>query len=334
MTSGIVSEQPTDEILSNFRRYIESHIDAFIASRDRVFHLLGSRQQHASGTYREHLLKDFFRSWLPTAVSIDSGFIYAFDVIPASAQLDIIIWHSEKHAPVYRGRDFVIVPPEAVIAAVSVKSGLNNRDIREGIDNLGSITPIELRFRQFKPLHGHHTAFPPITKILVAYRVDRKPKAVLDCASKHYKSIFSTDHKLASSLVEVFSGIDPFQPSESDMFTISRIFPAMIAGIDVNSPSFFFGYGPPDAPLAVKRFSSGLRRIPYLYKQSNQKTTSFQKCCFEVLQAVYRVIGTLDWPTTSAWLNVDPVSGASPGDAWEIEVNTGVPLVSAELLPS
>lgn len=329
---GILGE-PSGETLSKFRRYTRSHIDSFNAARDRIFHLLGPRQQHASGSYREGLIKDFFRSLLPTAVSVDSGFIYAFDMIPTSAQLDVIIWYSEKHAPVYRGRDFVIVSPEAAISVISVKSNLHNRDLQQGLENLLSVTPIELRFRQFPPVHGNHTAIPPITKFLVGYATRRRPASISAFVSNYYKKLFAENADLARVLTKVYSDIDPFRPSEAHTSLISRIFPRMIATVDVRGSSFFIGYGPPSDLQAHKRFGPGLRRLPYLYKQRNNKTTSFEKLCFEVLESVYRIIGTVDWPTTSAWININPVTGVSPGDAWEIEEDSGVPLVDPDCLP-
>jgi hypothetical protein len=255
-------------------------------------------------------------------------------MIPTSAQLDVIIWHSEKHAPIYRGRDFVIVPPEAAICVISVKSNLLNRDLKQGLENLLSITPIELRFRQFVPVQGNQMAIPPITKFLVGYATRRRPGSILAFVSDYYKKFFVKNTELATHLSRVYSEIDPFHPSETHTFLISRIFPRMIATVDVSGSSFFVGYGPPDDPMANKRFGPGLRRLPYLYKQRNDKTTSFEKLCFEVLESVYRVIGTVDWPTTSAWININPATGVSSGDVWEIEEESGVPLVDPDDLPS
>ena len=140
---GSVRDQERDRaILENFRRYTATYIENFTTAKDRIFHLLGQQRQ-ASGVFREALLKDFFRALLPTNVSVDSGFVYAFDLIPPSKQLDIIIWDSGRHSPVFRSSDFVVVPPESVIAVLSVKSSLQNRDIDDGLANLLSLTPIE-----------------------------------------------------------------------------------------------------------------------------------------------------------------------------------------------
>ena len=167
------AHEANDERLKNFRTYAASYIDGFLAAKDRISHLLRT-QKHASGIYREALLKELFQAMLPSGVSVDSGFIYAFDVIPPSGQLDIIVWDSGRHAPVFRNADFVIVPPESVIVVLSVKSNLHNRDIDDGLRNLLSVAPIELRFRNFLRDEDDQPIFPPITKILVAYETRRR----------------------------------------------------------------------------------------------------------------------------------------------------------------
>lgn len=327
----MANESPDQQTLANFRRYTASHIEGFVAAKDRIFHLLGRRQQHASGIYREGLFKDFLRSLLPTAVSVDSGFIYGFDQIPASGQLDVIVWHSAKHAPVYRGHDFVIVPPESVVSVLSVKSRLDNRDLKDGLDNLLTVTPIELRFREFQ-WADHAGAFPPITKFLVAYSTRRPPQNIQKFVADYYIRLFATDGALATALTTALKEINPLAPAPRDQFLISRLLPRMIATIDLKGPSFFVGLGPPDNIINRQTYGPGLRRLPYLYRQSNLRTRSFEKLCFEVLKSVYRIIGTLDWPTTAAWIDVDPVKGFQGGDAWEVEEDSEVSLVDPDTL--
>lgn len=318
-------------ILENFRLYTASYIDGFLVAKKRIFHLL-RHQQKTSGLFREALLKDFFRAILPSNVSVDSGFIYAFDIIPPSKQLDIIVWDSARHSPVFRSSDFVVVPPESVIAVLSVKSNLNNRDIDEGLENLLSITPIELRFRNFSSPQTQNPIFPPITKILIAYDSKRKPDRIQHRISKFYTTIFSRNAELGGFLREACTRIDPINPSDQDQYLISRILPRMVGTVRLTGPSFFVGYGPPNHTLSGDSFGPDLKRLPYLYQQANEITRSFEKITFEVLQSVYRVLGTLGWSVTSAWLHVNPDRGVGAGDAWEIREDTGLPLFDPDNL--
>jgi hypothetical protein len=318
--------------LENFRRYTASYIESFTTAKNRIFNLL-HRQQQASGIFREGLLKDFFRALLPANVAVDSGFIYAFDLLPPSGQLDILIWDSGRHAPVFRSSDFVIVPPESVIAVLSVKSNLQNRDIDSGLCNLLSITPIELRFRNFLAKDDQHPIFPPITKILVAYDSRRVPARIQQRVANFFTDLFAQDAALSAYLRETFTQIDPRNPSHRDQFLISRILPRMIGTVRLCGPSFSIGYGPPDDLFGNQRFGPGLRRLPYIYQQANEVTRSFEKITFEVLQSVYRILGTLGWSHTSAWIDIDPDRGVRGGlDAWELQENTGLRLLDPDNL--
>src|SRR5256885_1527040 len=92
----------TTQLLSRFRSVARSHTESFRVIRDHVLHLLGPSYKYHSGIFREGLLRDFFDKVLPDAVSIDSGFIYGFEVEKTSQQLDAIIWDSAKHSAMYR----------------------------------------------------------------------------------------------------------------------------------------------------------------------------------------------------------------------------------------
>src|SRR5664280_208699 len=92
----------------NFRRVAGSYIDLFLAAKDHVSNLLGSSQNAESGRFREELLRSFLRSILPSALSVDSGFIYGFEKVATSRQLDLIIWHKAAHSPIYDAGTMVI----------------------------------------------------------------------------------------------------------------------------------------------------------------------------------------------------------------------------------
>lgn len=113
----------------------------------RVHHLLGGKHNYSNRAFIEGLLRDFQSSVLPKAVSVDSGFIYGFDQVPNSCQIDILIWDSSRHSAVFQAGDFVIVSPESVIAALSVKSTLDGKHLREALENLQSIVPLDRLYR-------------------------------------------------------------------------------------------------------------------------------------------------------------------------------------------
>ena len=174
--------------------------------------------------------------------------------------------------------------------------------------------------------------FPPITKILVAYDTRRRPQLIQQRIADFFTRLFAQDVTLAKFLRDTFSQIDPFHPLPRDQFLISRILPRMIGTVRLSGPSFSVGYGPPDDLLGQQRFGPSLRRLPYIYKQTNSLTRSFEKIVFEVLKSVYRFLGTLGWSLTSAWIDISPDRGFRSGDAWEIDEATGLSLLNPNKL--
>ena len=84
------------------------------------------------GTYREHILRDYIRRFTPAAVDIKTGFVC--DYIGAAQdqmfsqqtrQIDCLVIDNQRYTPFLQAKDYVIVPPEAMIAAIEVKSTLS-----------------------------------------------------------------------------------------------------------------------------------------------------------------------------------------------------------------
>lgn len=98
----------------------------FAARSDQIRRLV--RQHGPSvGAAHEVILRRFLRDYLPGSLDVGHGFIrtHAGEL---SAQTDILIYAGNHYAPLYRVDDFVIVPPEAVVAAIEVKTRLTRGD--------------------------------------------------------------------------------------------------------------------------------------------------------------------------------------------------------------
>src|SRR3989338_5949579 len=99
------------QIMPRFRTVAKSYAKLFRAQRDHVQELLRDAHRYSSGLFRESLIRNFLTTVLPRSVSVDSGFVYGFDQIQNSRQIDILVWDSTHYAAVYRTREFVIIPP-------------------------------------------------------------------------------------------------------------------------------------------------------------------------------------------------------------------------------
>lgn len=314
------------QILRNFRKVAKSYADLFRAQRDHVHHLLGGAQRFSSGVFREGILRNFLTSILPQSVSVDTGFIYGFDQVQNSNQIDILIWDSARYAPVYRTREFVIVQPEAVIAAIAVKTTLDKRSLVESLGNLLSIAPLEILYRNRNDPDSGKPIFFPIQKIVVSYDIPLDVDVVLASAGSFFCEKFSVDHGLAHEMIEAFSKFDPLNPAREHTDRVERVLPSLIVGLEGNA-SLGHGWGPPQDAGGHHVYGPGLRRLPYMYPQHNDLTTSVEKLAFHLLQSVYLSLGTPGWSLVSAWGEFNPVTGIRVGDASEQIWARGVPLL-------
>jgi len=82
------------------------------------------------GSFNEEILRKFLRDFLPKWVSIGQGFVLDKEG-KISNQIDILIYNSNFYAPLYSINDFVVLPPEAVLVAIEVKTRLNIRIFHE-----------------------------------------------------------------------------------------------------------------------------------------------------------------------------------------------------------
>ena len=115
----------------------------------------GSTHNGEDGHYVEYLLREIFKRYLPKDLEVLTGFILRpavkcggndksrkNDEHQISTQLDIIIFDT-AHYPVFQRFDnCVIVPPEGVIAILSVKKHLKSSDIQREIKALSDTSKL------------------------------------------------------------------------------------------------------------------------------------------------------------------------------------------------
>ncbi len=330
-----MSEQNLDgesgQILTRFRAVAKSYTALFRAQQDHIHQLLGSAQNYSSGIFRESLLRNFLATVLPQSISVDSGFVYGFEQVPNSRQIDILVWDSDRHAAVYRTREFVIVPPEAVIAAISVKTTLNKKDLVESLENLLSLTPLELIYR-VRPT-SKTSLLRPITKIVVSYKGPLRLNRTLNAVGEFFQERFANDQTLAAEMIDAFQNFDPIYPAQKQMHQVKRVIPKLIAAIETDDASMIQGWGPPNDLRGETTYGpAGLRRLPYMYVQENKLTTPLEKVVYQVLGSVYLALGTPGFSLLSAWGDFNPATGSRDGDAEEIDEDRGVQLLDPNRL--
>ena len=140
------------------RDFFNSECKALLSLYQNIENLIPSEKKQGAahvaeeGRYIESILRAFLNKHLPKELEAVSGFI----IRPAtkvgdhdrkrreneedkhSSQLDIIIYDSINY-PVYeRFEEFVIVPPEGVVAIISVKKNLYENQIKAELENLSN----------------------------------------------------------------------------------------------------------------------------------------------------------------------------------------------------
>lgn len=101
-------------------------IDAEITDvKNRVRNLIGDRHWGKEGEYKEAILRNVIRRFLPKNYSIGTGFVFAdyFGKTYMTSQIDIIIYDN-THPILFHEGDFVIVTPQSVHAIIEVKTQL------------------------------------------------------------------------------------------------------------------------------------------------------------------------------------------------------------------
>lgn len=114
----------------NSLEYQKSIAREFDAYKNRVRNLIGSAHWGEEGRYKEIILINFLRRFLPNTVSVGTGFIKDGDRL--STQIDIVIY--DPSLPVYfKEADFVIVQPNSVLGIIEVKSNPAKTKIGDAI---------------------------------------------------------------------------------------------------------------------------------------------------------------------------------------------------------
>lgn len=320
--------QNETQILSNFRQFSESYVKQFMTEKDRVFKLLGARQQYSSGIFREGLIRDFLEKILPDSISINSGFIYGFEVVDNSKQLDIMIWDSSKYGPIFKTMEYVILPPEAVIAIITVKSNMSKEDIESGLENLDSVIDLDFKFRLSRKDKKDNNLFNPIYKYFISYNSETAVKTKGKVIGAHYISLLEKNQEYANKLIKVLQEINPREISSEAENIIAALFPRMLFSIEKDDASFCTGWGPPEDIDGEEQYGEDkLKRKPYLYNQKNKITTQFDKFVTDILSIVYKYLETPGWSTSAAWADIHPTFGFRMGDSLEIDQEQGWALI-------
>jgi hypothetical protein len=124
-------------MIINPEKFQESITKELEVVKDRVRNLIGSANWGEEGRYKEVVLMNVIRRFLPSNLSVGTGFIVKSETglaidpqITASKQIDIIVY--DNRIPVlFSEGNFVITTGKHVKALIEVKTRAENRDLAE-----------------------------------------------------------------------------------------------------------------------------------------------------------------------------------------------------------
>lgn len=137
------------------RDYWKAEVDAMIRTYEQFERLIpangrdGSYHAGEDGRFVEDLIRVYLRRFLPTGIEVLTGFILRPAVKTGkdgrerknekdrhSSQLDILVVDTANYPVFQRFGDSVIVPPEGVLAIISVKKHLRDSDVEAECEKL------------------------------------------------------------------------------------------------------------------------------------------------------------------------------------------------------
>ncbi len=139
---------------------------------NRLAQIIGRNHELSVGNYKESILRNCIRQFIPKRYSVGTGFI-AFtresrvtDVLKqrennsdllnrkelyVSKQLDIIVFDDYNFSPILQDAEFVVVRPESVRAVVEVKGYLNKKSVTDSVMSCIDLGRKWKEYREYNP---------------------------------------------------------------------------------------------------------------------------------------------------------------------------------------
>ncbi|MFB2680339.1 DUF6602 domain-containing protein [Shewanella mangrovisoli] len=192
--------------------YWSQEVEALIATYRQFETLIPSEKHEGSahhgedGRFVEDLIREYFSKYLPKGLEILTGFVMRpavktgktgkerkNDSDAHSSQLDIIVFDSERYPIFQRFGDSVIVPPEGVIAILSVKKYLNDGDIKKECEALWNAS--KLCRTQYSNDRKDKVRGPYLALVCMESKIDKKKSDNLDWIFSKVKEAYTIGEK-------------------------------------------------------------------------------------------------------------------------------------------
>lgn len=130
-----------DKEIYNTLSFRKSINEEFQITKNRVRNLIGDSNWAEEGRYKESILLNMIKKFLPKNFTAGTGFIIndKDGKIKCSTQIDILIFDN-NFPPVFNQDDFYIIEPDSVKAIIEVKTQINSlKNFSEILNKLNEI---------------------------------------------------------------------------------------------------------------------------------------------------------------------------------------------------
>lgn len=135
--------------------YFQSLTQEFEALKNRVRNFIGDAHWLSDGEWKESILRSILASRLPDTVRIGRGFILKENQV--STQCDIILYKSSSPV-LFKDGDFVILPSDAVLGVIEVKTRIESHNLEKSISKLAQIGQL-IGTRKFLGLFSYEESY-------------------------------------------------------------------------------------------------------------------------------------------------------------------------------
>ena len=127
-------------MLADPERYLRSIAGAAISQSRQVRDLIGGQHWLSDGKHKEALLSSLIARYVPAGTIVCSGFVvHPSDHTVCSREQDILVLDALREAPLFYNDGLAVALPETVLAAVSVKTRFQKRELLDTCDTLNSV---------------------------------------------------------------------------------------------------------------------------------------------------------------------------------------------------
>jgi hypothetical protein len=110
-------------------KYYELELNQLLCEFNKIS--LFTEHPATIGTYREQVLKNYLKKFLPKNITISSGFIFDHNnaeqnqlFSQQTKQIDCLIYDNNNYTPFLKTENFVIIDPNSLFAGIEIKSSL------------------------------------------------------------------------------------------------------------------------------------------------------------------------------------------------------------------